>query len=189
MANNERKISENSADIEESFSNDSTINTDGRDKGDWKSIYPKEAKDQINRELAYLVFLLAVALAAILLNWLGVFTDGLKSPFQQSTLTTYIYYFASGLLGGVTFGGKYLYRVVGRGYWTQDRWVWRFFSPLISMVLGFIIGAMVECGVMESINTSSGAHTIVIGFLAGYFADEAVGFMCDVAEVIFRKRK
>ena len=165
-----------------------SVNTDGKNKGQWKSIYPSEARAQIKKELWYVVILLIISLVIIYLNWVGLFSSTLQNQFQKATLTTYTYYLASGLLGGVTFGGKYLYRIVGRGYWNQDRWVWRAFSPMISMVLGFIIGAMVECGAVESIGHSSGARCIVIGFLAGYFADEAVGFMCDIAGVVFRKR-
>lgn len=178
----------NSEYLKKSPPDECAINTDGKKKGDWTSIYPKEAQSQIYMELWYVLVLLFIALVVIFLNWLGLFVGWLEASYQKTTLTAYVYYLAGGLLGGVTFGGKYLYRVVGRGYWNQDRRVWRIFSPFISMVLGFVIGAMVECGVVDSVGNSSGARTVVIGFLAGYFADEAVGFLCDIAEVVFRKR-
>lgn len=190
MSDDEKNItdSQQEADQKTSSSESSSINTDEREKWDWESRYPDEVHTKLKWELGYLIFLIFVALLVIFLNWLGVFTGGLEAPCEKTTLTTYIYYLASGLLGGVTFSGKYLYRVVGRGYWNQDRWVWRTLSPLLSMVIGFVIGAMVECGVMDSLVTSSGARSVVIGFLAGYFADKAVGFMCDIADVLFGKR-
>ncbi|MDK2956244.1 MAG: hypothetical protein PWQ57_1740 [Desulfovibrionales bacterium] len=165
------------------------IHTDGREKGDWKSRYPDEARVQIRWELVYIFALLSISLSVIFLNWIGILTAHLSlAGASKKTFTTFIYYMAGGLLGGTTFGGKYLYRVVGRGFWSQDRRIWRILSPFVAMVIGLVIGAMIECGLSAPNGYSSGTRSFVIGFLAGYFADKAVGYLCDIADVIFGKR-
>jgi hypothetical protein len=91
------------------------------------------------------------------------------------------------MLGGITFGIKYFYRVVARGWWHQDRRFWRFMSPFIAMIVALVVGSMIDAGliVVTAQNRISTPAIISIGFLAGYFADEAVGKMYEVASVLF----
>src|SRR3546814_6990402 len=51
------------------------------------------------------------------------------STCQPMVFNRYSYLFFSGVLGGTLFGLKYLYKVVARGWWNEDRELWRFFSP------------------------------------------------------------
>ena len=39
---------------------------------------------------------------------------------QVHTIKKYAYYLSSGMLGGITFGMKYFYRAVARGFWHID---------------------------------------------------------------------
>lgn len=80
---------------------------------------------------------------------------------------------------------KYFYRVVSRGYWSQDRKYWRFFSPWISACVAFVVGCMVLSGYINATQTQSFAAEICVGFITGYFADEAVGKMSEVATALF----
>lgn len=93
-----------------------------------------------------------------------------------------VYCVASGLLGGSTFGMKYFYRVVARGFWNEDRVYWRIFSPWIAVALSIVMAAIMIKDV-----SSSSSLAITIGFLTGYFSDEAVSKMYDVACILFLK--
>lgn len=55
------------------------------------------------------------------------------------------------------------------------------------MAIAFIVGAMIESSLISSNSTTSGASIISMGFLAGYFADQAVAKMYEIAEVVFGK--
>ena len=162
--------------------------TDGRMPYEWISCYEPEAKKEIRLELAYLIFVLFCSYALIFGIWMECFKTILPfTPGQILTLKKYSYYALSGLLGGVSFGIKYLYRCVARGYWHQDRRIWRIMSPIIAMTVAFIVGTMIDASFMTTNVEISGAACISIGFLSGYFADQAVGKMYEVAQVLFGK--
>lgn len=97
----------------------------------------------------------------------------------------YSFYCFSGLLGGTVYGMKYLYRVVARGYWHEDRKAWRYMSPFIALAISFAFGALID-GKFITINNEMRASSIIgIGFLVGYFADRAIGKLHDIADVVF----
>lgn len=168
------------------------LHTDERKHGDWKTIYPGFAWLQIGLETLYLFSLLFGVFYSLYLVWSGCYPDwllncNLKAIVGSYSFRAYSYYSLAGLLGGLTFGIKYHYRVIGRGYWHQDRCIWRLMSPFVSMVLGLLVGAMVESSFIHSPASSSGAAKLTIGFLAGYFADKAVGKMYEFADALFGK--
>lgn len=173
---------------EETYS--TSINTDEREPFDWKTKYPIEARKQMRYEAIYLAVLFVMSFTLLLINCLGKF----KALFTLTEEYTYqleyfIYFSSSGLLGGVIFGMKYFYRVIARGYWTQDRIYWRIFSPFISMSVACIVGVMTSSGILNTHNNSSSSGAIAFGFFAGYFADEAVGKMYEIATLLFGKTK
>lgn len=157
---------------------------DGRKKGEYKSRYLNDVcRKKIRRDAIYLIVLLAFSLSSMLLNFLNIFgiifrLSGAKAIVFQKIM----YCVISGLLGGTTFGIKYFYRVVARGLWNEDRVYWRIFSPWIGVTLSIIMAAIMIKDVF-----SSSALAVTIGFLTGYFSDEAVGKMYDVACVLFLK--
>lgn len=160
--------------------------TDGRKRYDWKTRYPKRARIEIVAESLYLFLLLTFALIVLFLtwnNWLGTFLS--LSDDQAPIFKLYMYYSMSGLLGGVLFDFKNLYKSIARGWWHQDRRIWRIISPFVAMVVGFVVGAMIECSMINASSPVTSPGTISIGFLSGYFADRAIGKMREVAAVFF----
>ena len=160
--------------------------TDGRKRYQWTTGYPPEALTEIRWESIYLLFVFLFSLSLIFATWMGwIASLLLLTPEQAITLKKYAYCAASGMLGGVTFGIKYFYRVVARGYWHQDRRIWRLMSPLIAMTVALIIGTMIDASLIATREPTSGAAVLSIGFLVGYFADKAIAKMYEIANVIF----
>jgi hypothetical protein len=127
------------------------------------------------------------------LNFFGVFIALLKhfrfTPGKLKIAEYLIYFSSAGILGGSIYGIKYFYRIIARGYWTLDRRYWRIFSPFVSMSIAFIVGTMVCAGLLKSNNNISNSWAVAFGFFSGYFADEAVGKMYEVATLVFGKTK
>ena len=164
------------------------INTDDRKRAEWKSVYPPEARKEIKCEAFYVFFVFLLSFGLLIANYFNIFSRLLSITESTIVRFKYIVYFSSaGMLGGTIFGMKYFYRAVARGYWTQDRRYWRLLSPFISMTIAFIIGCMSSIGVLTFYNNSTNTWAVVFGFLAGYFADEAVGKMYEIATLIFGK--
>lgn len=160
--------------------------TDGRTQYEWKTCYPREAVLQIRCEGFYLFFVLVVSLFLIFTCWHGILFENLAlSPNQLVPLRKYTFYAASGMLGGVVFGIKFFYRVVARGYWHQDRRIWRIMSPFLAMILAFATGVLIDANLFAIRGPSSTPAFVSIGFLTGYFADQANAKMCEIAAVIF----
>lgn len=165
---------------------ETNVNTDGRKPYEWQSKYPKEARDEMLGESIYIGVVLVVSFLGLFLNWSGVFSCFLKEdPTSVVAFEGILLYFFSGLMGGTIFGIKYFYRVVARGYWTQDRKYWRVFSPWISACVALVVGCMVVSGYINAAQTPSTAAGVCVGFISGYFADEAVGKMSEVATALF----
>lgn len=157
---------------------------DGREKGSYESRYKnKECQKKIKRDALYISILLALSMILIFLNFLNFFENILGLSGDKSIIFhKVVYCVTSGLLGGSTFGMKYFYRVVARGFWNEDRVYWRIFSPWIAVALSIVMAAIMIKDV-----SSSSALAITIGFLTGYFSDEAVSKMYDVACILFLK--
>ena len=168
---------------------ETNVNTDGRKQYDWESKYPECAQKEMKKEAIYIAIILIIAFSQLIFIVGGLIDKvgnliGLEAK-KTASLEGVIIYFFSGLLGGTIFGLKYFYRVVSRGYWSQDRKYWRFFSPWISACVAFVVGCMVLSGYINATQTQSFAAEICVGFITGYFADEAVGKMSEVATALF----
>ena len=164
--------------------NENELPDDGRKTGEYRTRYSdKKCQRKIIRDACYITFLLVIAMVFMLINFLGGFENLFHLEGDKAIIFRKVgYCVISGLLGGATFGMKYFYRVVARGCWNEDRVYWRFFSPLISISLSIVMAA-----IMISDVSSSSALSITIGFLTGYFSDEAVSKMYDVACILFLK--
>ena len=166
------------------------INTDGRERFDWESKYPFKARKEIFWESIYVCVIFLLSFILLFLNYLGKISFLFCLEESYIVQFEYLVYFSSaGMLGGTIFGMKYFYRAVARGFWTQDRRYWRVLSPFISLSIAFIIGCMSSIGILTSYNSSTNTWAIIFGFFAGYFADEAVGKMYDIATLLFGKTK
>ena len=158
------------------------IATDGRRYGDYESRYlNKGVKWRIRAEATYITMLLVIALGGLFFNFLGEFEQYFQLTGERAIIFhKALYCVLAGLLGGATFGMKYFDRVVARGLWNKDRVFWRLFSPLIAVSLSVVMSAIMIKDV-----SSSSSMAITIGYLTGYFSDEAVSKMYDVACVLF----
>ena len=57
------------------------------------------------------------------------------------------------------------------------------------MSVACIVGVMASSGILTTHNNASSSGAIAVGFFAGYFADEAVGKMYEIATLLFGKTK
>lgn len=158
--------------------------TDGRKKGEWQSRYAKIFPKVFHIiEALYLFILYVSSFTLIVLNYKGLIVELLNISPEKSVIFTRMFYCCiSGLLGGTVFTTKWFYRSIARGYWNIDRIYWRLFTPLISLVFAFALG----CILNESIIHGDGFSAASLGFLSGYFSDQAAGKMSEVATVLFQ---
>ena len=123
-----------------------------------------------------------VAFASIIANYKGFFVWILGVEASDvDKITRIIYCLSAGLLGGVTFSIKIFYRAVARGKWNYDRRYWRWFQPLISLSVTSVVAAFM----IDDILNSRVYLTYAIGYFAGYFSENAVGKMHEIAAILF----
>jgi len=167
--------------------------SDSRLPGEWKSIYPEEARTEIRKEVGYLCFLLVVISLGILLAWLRLLHAFCKvDPRAAHTFSIYIIGTLAGALGGTLFSAKWLYHSIAKRLWHLDRRLWRVSTPLISGGLAFAVLLMVNSrlfGVFDPNLTSSLSRSAAVGFLVGFFSDNTVAKLAEVAESIFGTTK
>ena len=172
-----------------SVSSEDHLNTDDRGLYVWESGYPEPARKEIRFDAWIVGTVMAATLVLLLLTWRGDLYGWLAAgceTCQRSQFDRYAYFYLGGQLGGILFGVKYLYKVVARGRWSVDRRLWRFFSPFLSGGLALAIAALTESGVLGLTTRSSGGSAFFsIGFIAGYFADNALAKMQEIAETVF----
>lgn len=164
--------------------------TDGRKPLDWETRYPSPAWKQISLEAVYLGLCLCVSpllLFAIFCHRPQAFW-GIFDARTQAAVTRYGLAWLGGTLGGTLFSLKWLYHVVGHGYWNRDRLLWRLFTPHISGGLAFAMIALVASGLVRLFDAATASrHSMVVGlaFLVGYFSDSAVAKLTEIANTLF----
>ncbi|MGH8038883.1 MAG: hypothetical protein ACREPD_14185 [Stenotrophomonas sp.] len=170
---------------------DEILNDDERKFLAWETRYPSpRAQGQIRRETYYTVAVVFASIAGLFIAWHGLLAAYASSGCVMCdplTLRRYLYLAFSGLLGGALFALKYLYKVVARGYWNEDRALWRYTSPILSSGLALAIGALTDAGLFgfATNQSASGSSFVALGFIVGYFADSASRKMQEVAETLF----
>ncbi len=164
--------------------------TDGRAVHEWQSRYLAPARLEIRVEAFAVAAILFAVLAMIFALWSGLMVSWLGCDFcRRPAFTRYGYFFLGGLLGGTLFGIKYLYHVVARGFWNQDRRLWRFLSPWLAGSLALVVGALTDAGFLGlTISANKGSAYLSLGFISGYFGDKALAKMTEMADVIFGTR-
>jgi hypothetical protein len=160
--------------------------TDGRAAGEWRSRYEPEAWKFITREAIYLVCFDLLGLFIILLVWLKIPQNRLHlSARETQVFARYALGGMSGLLGGTLFAMKWLYHTVAKRRWHLDRQLWRFLTPLISGGLAFFSVAIAQSvSGFNSAIVSSNTRTTAFGFLIGFFSDNALAKLAEVAETL-----
>jgi len=160
--------------------------TDGRLPGDWHSRYGSKAWAWIAAEAVYLIVLLAAFVYSAVLVWLRYPATWWRlTPLESAIFTRYAYAWLGGTLGGVLFAMKWLYHSVGKAMWNIDRAPWRYLTPHISGGLGFVTVAILNSIIAtEQSAAMSGAKAIAIGFLVGFFSDNTLAKLNEVAETL-----
>jgi hypothetical protein len=181
------EIETSSEEVSTGFAPDDPL--DGRRPGEWKSRYPDEALAQIKKEAIYLGVLLFLSPASMLLLNSGLVQSLTRASDEQfRPILTFGLAWLGGLLGGTLFDIKWLYHVVARERWNQDRIYWRVFAPHISSGLAFATIALISSGlfrIFDSSTTQSKTLVIGVSFLVGYFSDTAIAKLAEIAQTIF----
>lgn len=168
---------------------DKKILYDNRELYDYKSRYSDSRPSKWQKiEAVYLGVSLLISFTLVLLNYLDVLYCMLRlinNSIDYVLCKKVCYCAIFGFLGGVTFDIKYFYRSIARGFWNEDRVYWRIFSPWLSIALALVMSAVLNKTVIES----NAAMSICIGFFSGYFSDDAIAKMHDVAQVIFSRTR
>lgn len=164
---------------------------DGRNEGDWASRYnDPTARKGIRLEAAFLVILFIATPVALFLVWSNRLALLLCIPSGNPTdqFNSVLFLALGGLLGGVLFGMKWLYHVVARNIWNEDRRLWRLLTPLISSGLAFAVGMVIKSdlfGFLDPDALKKPSSSFALGFLIGYFSDSALAKMAEVAQSLF----
>lgn len=164
--------------------------TDGRERWEWRSKYPKEACNEMRLEAWVLIVMLLVALMGAGL-FLGAANQeikfvlvGLEMEFRCMQLAI----FFVGWLGSVTFSIKWLVHSVAKGKWHLDRRYWRLLVPMIGGVYACVVLALLGAGYLGSgsdVSMSSISSAAALAFLVGYFSDGVSGLLSNVANAVF----
>jgi hypothetical protein len=117
--------------------------TDGRKLGDWQSRYPDKARKWIRIEAAYLILLSLASFGGFLYilyeltHRAAASSDSVSSNGPSFTIC--LGALACGVLGGCSFGVKWLYHSVAKQIWNEDRRIWRFLTPPLSGVVALFM--------------------------------------------------
>lgn len=176
--------------------------TDGKQPGEWQTSYSKEARKGIRWETAYLVTIFSICV-------LGVFYVIYKfcdSPVGSEPLVGetkgisrgsnmflgFLGAWFSGTLGGCSFGIKWMYHIVAKQRWHEDRRLWRLLSPHLSGVVSLFMVLLVASGLLQIFAKDFVERPIGVmafSFLVGYFSDKALAKMAEVADTLFGGQK
>lgn len=163
--------------------------TDNRGLWQPETKYLSRHVGQQRREAVYILAVLILALLALIAVSVGCVERLLMLVGLDSASTVVARRFgwlcAGGLLGGTVYSAKWLYHSIAKGIWHEDRMVWRYLTPWISLGTTVGVGALVFAGFFKGVDSSSGATCTGVGFLIGYLSDRFLAKMKDIAQVMF----
>jgi hypothetical protein len=169
--------------------------TDGRKKGNWETAYPAKAKKWIRIEACYLVLLFLASLTALFY----ILHELCRFPVSESAAAAdivqdcppflaYLGALVTGVLGGCSFGIKWMYHSVAKQIWHEDRRLWRLLTPLLSGVIALFTIFLVSSGLLQIFDKGFMQRPIAIiafSFIVGYFSDKALAKMAEIADTLF----
>ncbi|MCX6155940.1 MAG: hypothetical protein NT007_17470 [Candidatus Kapabacteria bacterium] len=162
--------------------------TDGRVQGNWKSRYVDEAaQKEIKWERNYLIVIFCSCLVLSVLIGILLKNFSTKLGFDTTNISNYFFAWAGGTLGGTLFSAKWLIHTIAKNTWNIDRQIWRIFTPHLSASLALVFIVLINS---EMINIATPKSLTIhkcfgIGFLVGYFSDNAIGKLTELAQVVF----
>ena len=160
------------------------------------SRYPSRAWVQISIELSYLIIVLMLALFVLFSAAITIVTDRtswatvqiLGTSHSNRTLLLWLLIALSGVCGGATFSLKWLYHSVAKGFWNQDRIIWRFATPIISAIIAVFTGAMITSDIIPFMSDTSLENPVTclgFGFFIGWFSDNLLAKLRNYADKLF----
>lgn len=163
--------------------------TDGRQQSDWKTRYPEEeAQKKIAWEKRYIIILMSTMAFLGILMGIQCKCHCINNPFALShKFHSFFFAWVGGTFGGLVFAGKWLYHSVASGFWNEDRRLWRVLTPYLSGILALFIVLIFSSDMLQNAQTFSIFKSCGIGFLVGYFSDNAIGKLSELANVFFAK--
>ena len=162
--------------------------TDGRKIGNWESRYNDPvAKKAIRWERNYLILIFWSSIILPILVSLFLFFFSSQTGFDCTNLKKYYFAWAGGTLGGTMFSAKWLIHSIAKYNWNIDRQIWRILTPHLSAALALIFIILINS---EMLNIATPISLTIhkcygIGFLVGYFSDNAIGKLTELAQVVF----
>ena len=167
--------------------------SDGRELGDWKTRYPdRRARCQIVIEAFVLGVLLIGIPVLILLVWIGAIRDWFAiEPDKYDTVATFAYAWLAGALGGAAFSAKWLVHTIAKRKWNIDRRFWRFFTPIVAGTVSFALIALATSGLFQVLDAErlrTGSAVVGVSFLLGYFSDNTIAKLAELAERLLGER-
>ena len=149
-------------------------------------------RTQVNLIGIYLVAFLLVLIIVPILLYMSDYNNG---GYFSKTFAFLVYVGCAGGLGGITYCMKsYAYYKVYKGFvlaWTS----WYLFRPFISIVIGVFTYFFIEAGLMGAGADTGGdilkgiKFYLSVAFLAGFFMNECISKMREVAKVLFKTDK
>jgi len=162
---------------------------DGRQPGQWNTVYCIKSWKFIIAESIYVSILLIFAFILCFFTWTAHLNNFISvSSNRYISIVPFIYCFSSGLIGGTLFAIKWLYHSVARQKWHIDRILWRIFTPWISGVFALVMYILMKSGLFSAFDgnaISDGYIAFSIGFLVGYFSDSAMSKFREIANTLF----
>jgi len=161
--------------------------TDGREKGNWQSRYDENALKEIKKERLILLIYLFGSFVLVFIS--GLYFKKYIPNIDCNLLGIKPYVFCSlgGFIGGTVFSMKWLVHSVAKHTWNYVRQFWRMMTPMLSGTVALLILILINADIFKSdIGSSYSTYkSFGIGFLSGYFSDNAIGKMTEIAQVLF----
>jgi hypothetical protein len=173
--------------------------TDGKGVGVWQTSYPAAALKGIYWETLYLVVLFAAYLAATFyivheacISPAPPNVSEVTSGTRHLMFLGFVSAWVGGSMGGVSFGIKWMYHIVARQLWHEDRRLWRLLAPHLSGVVSLFMVFLASSGLLQIFDKQFVERPIAVlafSFLVGYFSDNALAKMAEMADTLFGGQK
>jgi hypothetical protein len=160
--------------------------TDRRIELDWETKYPAAAIYQIWGEAAYIIAVMAICLYAVF--YIVFFTDNDGILNDRPIFWGLLGAWAAGALGGCCNVIKWMYHLVAKRLWHQDRRLWRILSPILSGVVALFMTFLTTSGLFQFFDKSFIHQPLAVmgfSFLVGLFTDNALKKMAEIAAILF----